>query len=174
MMEDYITKETSKTRAAIEAILKRLSQLSGKATSGEIHDYVKTEMIGRLALDVDDILQKDDFINTLVTGYGFDNDDLNKFAEVIYTMLKADDGKDALHMGQTSCQKRQTVRHGDLILFHDLHQVFYQIRDIDISEIRRAILAHQGLQVAVQLTGVCLSPEYADTHDAILNQPDVI
>ena len=97
MMEDYITKETSKTRAAIEAILTRLSQLSGKATSGEIHHYVKTEMIGRLALDVDDILQKDAFINTLVTGYGFDNDDLNKFAEVIYTMLKADDGKDEAH-----------------------------------------------------------------------------
>ncbi len=97
MMDDYITKEVSKTRAAVESVLKRLSQLSGKAASAEIHDYVKTEMSGKLGLDIDSILSKDDFISTLVSKFHFDNDDLNRFAEILYTMLKADEGKDEVH-----------------------------------------------------------------------------
>lgn len=97
MMEDYIIKEVSKTRAAVDSVLKGLSMLSGKADSAEIHDYVKTEMIGRLDLDIDAILSSGDFINVLVSGYGFDDNDLNRFAEILYTMLKADDGKDEAH-----------------------------------------------------------------------------
>lgn len=57
MMEDYITREVSKTTAAIEAILKEIVPLvEKKVSSAEIHDCVKTELAGRLGLDIDTVL----------------------------------------------------------------------------------------------------------------------
>lgn len=98
MMEDFINREVSRTRAAIEAILEKVSSLAGgKASSAEVHDYVKTEMNRRLDIDIDAIISKDGFASILVSSYGFDNDDLNRFAELLYAMLKNDEGKDDMH-----------------------------------------------------------------------------
>lgn len=98
MMEDYITREVSKTTAAIETILKEIVPLvEKKVPSAEIHDCVKTELAGRLGLDIDTVLSKDDFINVLVSEYGFGNDSLNALAELLYTMLRNDEGKDEMH-----------------------------------------------------------------------------
>ena len=97
MMDNYIIKEADKTKAALVAILKQLFQMSSTAAPAEIRDCARNELAERLGLDVDSLLEKENFIPLLVSDYHFDDSDLNKFAELLYTVLRADEGKDDVH-----------------------------------------------------------------------------
>lgn len=95
-MEDYITR-ASKARSAIEAILAGLFKMSDTASQDEIRDYVTTELNKSLGIDLTSALSDPGFISVLVSDYGFDERDLNKFAQILYSMLKSDDGSDDVH-----------------------------------------------------------------------------
>lgn len=95
-MEDYITR-ASKARSAIEAILAGLFKMSDTASQDEIRGYVTAELDKSLGIDLTSVLADPGFISVLVSDYGFDERDLNKFAQILYSMLKSDDGSDDVH-----------------------------------------------------------------------------
>lgn len=95
-MEDYITR-ASKARGAIEAILAGLFKMSDTASQDEIRDYVTTELDRSLGIDLTSVLANPGFIAVLVSDYGFEERDLDKFAQILYSMLKSDDGSDEVH-----------------------------------------------------------------------------
>lgn len=95
-MEDYITR-ASKTRSAIEAILAGLFKMTDTASQDEIRDYVTAELDKSLGIDLASVLADPGFISVLVSDYGFDERDLDKFAQILYSMLKSDDGSDDVH-----------------------------------------------------------------------------
>ena len=95
-MEDYITR-ASKARSAIEAILAGLFKMSDTASQDDIRDYVSTELNKTLGIYLTSALSDPGFISVLVSDYGFDERDLNKFAQILYSMLKSDDGSDDVH-----------------------------------------------------------------------------
>ena len=96
-MEDYIMKEVSKIGEAISAMLAKFRLHADNVDAVQLRGQVSAELSELLGADIDSLISRDDFVTTLVSAHHFSNDDLNRLAELLYAMLRADDGKDEVH-----------------------------------------------------------------------------
>ena len=79
-----------------------------------------------------------------------------------------------LHMGQSSRQHRQTMRHLDLIVFHDIHKICHNCRHIDFAHIHIAVFHKQAFDVFIELSLVRLFLELANGNYCLQDQTHVI
>lgn len=94
-MEDYILREIDKIGKIIEVLLQKI----GTRKKGDDRDTVcavsKIELLEQLNLDVDTLLEQDDFIDVLQRGHRFSNDNLEKFAELLFDFVVASEDSQA-------------------------------------------------------------------------------
>lgn len=88
-MEDYIKREIDKIGKVIEAILLKVGILKKENKSEDfIIKTSKSELFERLNIDIDKLLQNEDFINILVHEHQFNNDNLELLANLIFDFIQ--------------------------------------------------------------------------------------
>lgn len=88
-MEDYILREIDKIGKLIEAILNRMGGAKKTDEDDDVCETAKIELLDGLNLDIDTLLENSDFIDVLITEYGFSNANLDKFAELLFDLAEA-------------------------------------------------------------------------------------
>lgn len=92
---DYIMREIGKIGKMIEAILFKIGLIKEDDLTGfSVYGTARTELLERLNIDIDTVLEKDDPSSVLTVEYGFDNEELEKFAELLYELTIASDDND--------------------------------------------------------------------------------
>jgi hypothetical protein len=90
-MEDFILKEIDKIGKVIEAILLKIGVLKKDKQQKDIIELSKVEMVNKLNIDIDKLLQSEDFINTLIQDYKFSPDNLSQFADLLFDFFEITD-----------------------------------------------------------------------------------
>lgn len=88
-MEDYILREIDKIGKLIEALLVKIGVRRGSDGGEEACAATKLELSEKLDLDIDTLLAEEDFIRTLTDSYRFSEENLEKFAELLFDMVAA-------------------------------------------------------------------------------------
>ena len=92
-MEDYIKREIDKIGKMLTAILQKIGILR-ETESDDLVNVAKLELVEGLNLDIDELLKKEDFIEILTGEYNFNNDNLEKFADLLFDFIEASDDTD--------------------------------------------------------------------------------
>jgi len=90
---DYILREIEKIGRMIEAILTKVGLLKRSGSSESIYQVAKVELYEKIDLDIDTLLESDNLVDTLTKEYGFDNNSLEKFAELLFDLAEASEDK---------------------------------------------------------------------------------
>ena len=88
-MEDYILREINRIGELIAALLDKIGLLKKSGAPELIRETAKTELAEKLNLDIDTLLAGEDFIGRLTDEYGFGDQELDKFAELLFDMVAA-------------------------------------------------------------------------------------
>ena len=88
-MEDYILREINRIGELIAALLDKIGLLKKSGAPELIRETAKTELAEQLDLDIDTLLAGEDFIGRLTDEYGFGDQELDKFAELLFDMAAA-------------------------------------------------------------------------------------
>ena len=88
-MEDYILREINRIGELIAALLDKIGLLKKSGAPELIRETAKTELAEQLDLDIDTLLAGEDFIGRLTDEYGFGDQELDKFAELLFDMVAA-------------------------------------------------------------------------------------
>lgn len=86
-MEDYILREINRIGELIAALLNKIGLMRQSASPEQIRTTAKTELAEKL--DIDTLLDEPDFIGRLTDEYGFGDQELDKFAELLFDMAAA-------------------------------------------------------------------------------------
>lgn len=88
-------REIGKIGKMIEAILFKIGLIKeDDRTGSSVYGTARTELLERLNIDIDTLLEKEDLSSVLTVEYGFDNEELEKFAELLYELTIASDDND--------------------------------------------------------------------------------
>ncbi len=87
-MEDYILREIDKIGKLIQAVLQKVG-LVKQSDESCVYRAAKVELLEKLNLDIDILLENENFVNILTGEYGFSNDNLEKFAELLFDLAVA-------------------------------------------------------------------------------------
>lgn len=93
-MEDYILREINRIGELLAALLDKIGLLKRSGTPERIRTAAKTELAETLDVDIDTLLCGPDFIGRLTDEYGFSDENLEKFAELLFDMVAATDDSD--------------------------------------------------------------------------------
>ena len=85
-MEDYILREINRIGELIAA---KIGLMRQSASPEQIRTTAKTELAEKLDIDIDTLLDEPDFIGRLTDEYGFGDQELDKFAELLFDMVAA-------------------------------------------------------------------------------------
>lgn len=88
-MEDYIIREINKIGKLIEALLIRVGAMKRSGEQAEVYAVSKTELLERMNLDLDAVLDSEDLPGVLRTQYGFDDESMERFAELLFDLVVA-------------------------------------------------------------------------------------
>ncbi len=86
-MEDFILREINKIGQLIEAVLQKLGIMKGASQQEQLYAAAREELLEKLKMDVDSLPEGDDVVAELRQKYGFTNADLEKFAELLFTLV---------------------------------------------------------------------------------------
>ena len=95
IMEDYILREIDKIGKLIEALLQKAGILRRSGAGEAVCETAWTELAEALDLDIDTLLAREDFIGVLIREYGFSDENLEKFAELLFDFAAASPDRDA-------------------------------------------------------------------------------
>ena len=101
-MEDYILREIDKIGKLIEALLQKAGILRRSGAGEAVCETARTELAEALDLDIDTLLAREDFIGVLTREYGFSDENLEKFAELLFDFAAARDATVRLACGITA------------------------------------------------------------------------
>jgi hypothetical protein len=87
-MKDFVLREIDKISKVIEAILLKIGILKKENTSDDLLEVTKLELLKNLDIDLDQLLQEENFVEILTQKYGFSNDNLEKFAELLFDFIE--------------------------------------------------------------------------------------
>jgi hypothetical protein len=91
-MEDYIKREFDKIAKVIEAIYIKIGLLKKENKSDDfIMNFFKLELIERLNINLDELLQNENLVNVLIHEYKFNEGNLDKFAHLLFDFIKPTD-----------------------------------------------------------------------------------
>lgn len=88
-MEDYILREINRIGELIAALMAKIGLMRQSASPEQIRTTAKTELAEKLDIDIDTLLDDADFIGRLSGEYGFGDQELDKFAELLSDMAAA-------------------------------------------------------------------------------------
>lgn len=88
-MEDYILREINRIGELIAALMAKIGLMRQSASPEQIRTTAKTELAEKLEIDIDTLLDEADFIGRLTDEYGFGDQELDKFAELLFDMVAA-------------------------------------------------------------------------------------
>ena len=88
-MEDYILREINRIGELIATLLNKIGLMKQSASPEQIRTTAKTELAEKLDIDIDTLLDEADFIGRLTDEYGFGDQELDKFAELLFDMVVA-------------------------------------------------------------------------------------
>lgn len=90
-MEDYILREINRIGELIAALMAKIGLMRQSASPEQIRTTAKTELAEKLDIDIDidTLLDEPDFIGRLTDEYGFGDQELDKFAELLFDMVAA-------------------------------------------------------------------------------------
>ena len=88
-MEDYILREINRIGELIAALMAKIGLMRQSASPEQIQTTAKTELAEKLDIDIDTLLDEADFIGRLTDEYGFGDQELDKFAELLFDMVAA-------------------------------------------------------------------------------------
>lgn len=88
-MEDYIKREIDKIGKLIRAILQKIGVMRASATDQSIVEATKVELLEKLDLDLDAVLESEDFVTILVERHSFSPENLESFAELLFDLIAA-------------------------------------------------------------------------------------
>ena len=90
-MEDYLLREIEKVRKILEALLAKMGVSTGALSIGaSVCEAAKTELNEELALDTDALLESENFVDVLIKRHGFNNGNLEQFAELLFGFTTAE------------------------------------------------------------------------------------
>ena len=101
-MEDYILREIDKIGKLIEALLQKAGILRRSGAGEAVCETARTELAEALDLDIDTLLAREDFIGVLTREYGFSDENLEKFAELLFDFAADRDATVRLACGITA------------------------------------------------------------------------
>ena len=84
-MEDYILREINRIGELIAALMAKIGLMRQSASP----EQIRTELAEKLDIDIDTLLDEPDFIGRLTDEYGFGDQELDKFAELLFDMVAA-------------------------------------------------------------------------------------
>jgi hypothetical protein len=88
-MEDYIKREMDKIAKVIEAICIKIGLLKKENKSDDfIMSFSKLELLERLNINVDELLQNENLADVLIHEYKFNEDNLNQLANLLFDFIK--------------------------------------------------------------------------------------
>ena len=90
---DYILREIEKISRMIEAILTKIGLLKRSGSSESIYQVTKVELLEKMDLNIDTLLEKNNPVDILTKEYGFDNNSLEKFAELLFDLVEASEDR---------------------------------------------------------------------------------
>ena len=94
-MEDYILREIDKIGKLIDGLLQKIGIKRMSASKETVYETTKTELAETLNLDIDALLAQEDFIDMLIREHGFSDENLEKFAELLFDFVAASSDRDA-------------------------------------------------------------------------------
>ena len=106
-MEDYILREIDKIGKLIEALLQKAGILRRSGAGEAVCETARTELAEALALDIDTLLAREDFIGVLTREYGFSDENLEKFAELLFARSGRDGPARLRHYGHLPLSGRK-------------------------------------------------------------------
>lgn len=92
-MEDYILREIDKIGALLAGLLRKAGLLKASDTPQTVRQAARTELLEQLDLDVDTLLTHEDFIRELTDRYGFTEEHLDRFAELLFDFVAASEDR---------------------------------------------------------------------------------
>lgn len=92
-MEDYILREINKIALLIEALLMRVGAMKRSGEQAEVYAVSKTELLEQMNLDLDTALDDPELPASLRTKYGFDDQSMERFAELLFDLVAASSDK---------------------------------------------------------------------------------
>ena len=134
IMEDYILREIDKIGKLIEALLQKAGILRRSGAGEAVCETAWTELAEALDLDIDTLLAREDFIGVLIREYGFSDENLEKFAELLFDFAAASPDRDAtvrLACGITAIYRYLDEKNAPLFPFgFGLSYTQFEISDI--------------------------------------------
>ena len=88
-MEDYILRDINRIGELIATLLNKIGLMKQSDSPEQIRTTAKTELAEKLDIDIDTLLEDADFIGRLTGEYGFGDQELDKFAELLFDMVVA-------------------------------------------------------------------------------------
>jgi hypothetical protein len=88
-MKDYILREIDKISKVIEAILLKVGILKRENKKEELIEVTKLELLEKLNIDFDKLLENENFIDILIQEYLFNNNNLEKFADLLFDFVES-------------------------------------------------------------------------------------
>ncbi len=92
-MEDFIKREIDKIGLIIKAILLKVGLLKESGDRGSVPSVTKIELAEKLNMDLDGLVAGEDVPGVLIREYGFSNDNLEKFAELLMDFIETSPGR---------------------------------------------------------------------------------
>ena len=80
------------------------------------------------------------------------------FRDFLHIDIRADFRENAFHMRQSPCQHGKSMRHGDLVFLHGVHDIHEKFRNIDSQNICLRIPLQNLTEILVQLLPVRFPP----------------
>lgn len=86
-MKDYIMREIDKFGKFLQALMVKMRVLKRTNESDQIAGIVKAELLEKLDMDLDVLIKDENFITILINDYGFSNENLEAFAELLFEFI---------------------------------------------------------------------------------------
>jgi hypothetical protein len=103
-MEDIILKEIDKIGKVIEAILLKIGVLKKENKHEESVMLSKLEVANKLNINIDKLLQNENFIDILIQDYRFSTGNLSQFADLLFDFFEITDSVDEKNILMHSIQ----------------------------------------------------------------------
>ena len=126
-MEDYIVREIDRIGALLRGLLLRMG--AGSGTERQQVEACRAELFDAIGLELDSLLRREEFIGELCGRYGFGQEHLEQFAELLFGLLRA--SSDAAERRRMAGCAISLCRHLDAAGFPPSWNRFLILRELE-------------------------------------------
>ena len=93
-MEDYILNEIKRITQFLISLIEKLQLFSATRGKEAISNALKSEMFDKMDINIDEIIETNDCVNILIEKHGFNDEDMDTFAELLYNLSQITENED--------------------------------------------------------------------------------